>query len=646
VCGITGANAACPDSRVGEVVLALTRKLAHRGPDGEGFWRADRDGGELCSEAALQAPAVCALGHRRLAIVDLEGGSQPMSNEDGSVWVSFNGEIYNQHGLRRELERRGHSFGTQCDTEVLVHGWEEWGEGLFGKLNGIFAFALADARRDEVLLVRDPVGVKPLYLGVSGGLTWWASELAAASDSGYTSGRLSLDALKLFLVFRYVPSPLTIFEDAWKVPPAHFVRLRADSAGLEPVFVPYRAEVRSSLEPRTRAEWRHALVEGLEAAVRRQLMADVPLASLLSGGVDSSLVTQLMAEQLPYVPQTFGIGFDGDGRRSEALAARRAAGELGVPHCSTVVSDAEYLQAWPAALAELGEPIANSGALLVRMLCAEVARTHKVALAGQGADEPLGGYPRHVVERLRPLGSLVPRAGAMVIARGFGPDSGERLRRALAAPSRLDRYVEIFSIVPAPEVDELIPDGRPALELARESVGRWLAEGEPEDTVNELLRIDARMSLADDLLLVADHFSMRSSVELRVPFLDLELLELVERMPGRYKISALGERKWLYRSAARGRLPRALARRVCGPGSRVGAKRGFSAPLERLFTAGDGAVTAEEQWAQPLVRHLSNGAVSAAAGETGRRRSLLYSLATWLAVNPGASRTSGVVAVP
>jgi asparagine synthase (glutamine-hydrolysing) len=638
MCGIAGSVSREPDGATGASVLSATRALAHRGPDGEGFWRLAGDRFGLCSPDDLAEPAEIVLGHRRLSIVDLEGGAEPMENEDGSVWVVFNGEIYNHAELRRELEGLGHRYRTKCDAETLVHGWEEWREELFGRLNGIYAFAIADVRRREVVLVRDPMGVKPLYVGVSDGRTWFASELGAAAEADLLSKRLSADALKLFLTFRLIPSPYTIDAQAWKLPPGTYVRLARDNAGKEPRFHPFSSRIRSSAAPQGREEWGEALISELDRAVARQLMADVPVASLLSGGVDSSLVTQMMAAHLPYPPQTFGIGFRSEGASNEALAAQRAASELGVPHDSTVLEDEEYVNAWPSVLRQLGEPIGNSSALLVRMICERVGRSHKVVLCGQGADEPLGGYPRHMTERLYRLGRLWPSLSRVVTRRAFGEESAVRLDRALAARDRIDRYVQIFSVLPGKEVDKLVRGATATTsELARAAVERWVDPQGSGDPVNDLLRVDTRLSLTDDLLIVADHCAMRSSVELRVPFLDLAMLELVERMPSRYKVSFLGERKWLYRRAAARHLPPELARRLCPPTKRFERKRGFSSPLAQWFDTQEGLLADHELWARPLLDlpELSAEGVEAALGSVGspglsRRRSVLYALAQWL----------------
>src|SRR6478672_8961390 len=260
MCGICGIASPVESTEIGPACLALTRRLRHRGPDGEGFLRLSPIANGLCAHEELREPASLVVGHRRLSIVDLAGGSQPMANETETVWVTFNGEIYNHLELRRELLHCGHRFQTHADTEVLVHGWEEWGEGLFGRLNGIFALALVDTDTEEVVLARDPVGVKPLYVGRSDRLVWWSSELGPAKNVGLVSTPVSTDALKLFLTFRFIPSPYTIFQDVWKLPPGHLVRLRALSRFGRPSFVPFEQNVRSSADPRTTNEWREAIL--------------------------------------------------------------------------------------------------------------------------------------------------------------------------------------------------------------------------------------------------------------------------------------------------------------------------------------------------------------------------------------------------
>ncbi len=659
MCGIAGAITASPHPRVVDTVKRLTAALAHRGPDGEFFWsascgleagRPDAGGAGRVRRDSLPAAATVAFGHRRLAIVDLATGDQPLCNEDGSVWVCYNGEIYNAPELRRELEAEGHRFATQADTEVLVHGWESWREALFARLNGIFAFALYDARAEAVWLVRDPVGVKPLYYGVRDGLTWWSSELDAAHRCGLAREELNVDALKLYLTFRFVPSPATIRQDAWKLPPGHFVKLAPGSAAAAPELRRYQTRVVSAADPRGRDQWCDALMEELGRAVSRQLMSDVPVGALLSGGVDSSLITSMMTASLPAPPQTFGIGFRSHGAASETRGAALAAAELGVPHVSIEVEDAEYISAWPASFASSGEPIANSSSLLLRLLCERVGKTHKVVLTGQGADEPLGGYPRHAALRLQALGRFAPRLSARITQAVLGSDSGARLARVLRSRDRIERFAEIFTVIPAEDVDRLLPGtGAPTRELARAAIARWLPADAGADALNALLRTDRCLSLSDDLLLVADRESMASSVELRVPFLDLALLDLMERMPSRYKVSWLGERKWLYRRGAARRLPRELARRLLSPAARMGRKQGFTTPVERWFQTGSGDLDPSADWLSGLrgIGALRSGPTEAFVADRqkaggARQLALLFALSQWAAGNaPGRDDRRG-----
>jgi asparagine synthase (glutamine-hydrolysing) len=269
---------------------------------------------------------------------------------------------------------------------------------------------------------------------------------------------------------------------------------------------------------------------------------------------------------------------------------------------------------------------------MLHAICAEVGRTHKVALCGQGADELLGGYPRHVAERIYHLGRRTPAIAGRAASRFFGADGAERARRLLAADDRLNRYVEIFAHVPPPEVDQLLPGGD-THELARSSIAQWADSDTPDDSLNELLRIDARMSLADDLLVVADLCSMYASVELRVPFLDLAFVELVERMPSRYKVGGLGSRKRLYAEAAAARLPAASRKRLERSLRPWGRKRGFSPPLGNSFIA----ETAHDS-ARPLVESglFAGGSVTHALDRGGRRRDVLLALASWFSAHEPA----------
>lgn len=570
MCGISGILGTAAGHDAGPALERLTTALAHRGPDGAGYrYLAGRRAG---------------LGHRRLSIVDLVCGDQPMRNEDGSVWLVYNGEIYNHLALRAELERAGHQFRTHADTEVVIHGWEEWGRGVLERLNGIYAFALFDGRAGagEVWLARDPIGAKPLYVGRHDGVAWFASELSAAREAGVVDETIRPGAIDEYLVYRFVPAPGTMFRNTWKLPPGHSCRISLDHPLADPVFEPFLTRFAPPVTPRTQGEWEEALRDGLQASVRRQLMSDVPVGSLLSGGVDSTVVTRLMCDGLATPPQAFAIGFTDPGAPDELGAARRAAAALRVPLDEVAVTEREYLERWPAQIRAMGEPVANSGVLLLGMLCERVGRTHKVVLTGQGADEPLGGYPRHAAERLAGVLRLLSPVLSRLPEGLAASDRVARLRRLAAEPDEARRFAETLAVFGPAEAAALTGHGLDPDALVA-PVRRWLPEANGGDSLNRLLQTDARLSLADDLLTIADRTSMQSSVELRVPFLDLEFLALVDRMPSRYKVSALGERKWLYRRAIGPLLPQGLRRELLGSRARLGRKLGFSTPLDRWF---------------------------------------------------------------
>ena len=632
MCGIAGLATSSPDAERTVQAFTATRSLHHRGPDETRLLTVADGTANVVDLDAEPLPADIIAGSCRLSIIDLEGGHQPIANESSTIWVTYNGEIYNHLELRRELEARGHRFRTHADTEVLVHGFEEWDVDLFPRLNGIFAFAIIDLTKREVVLGRDPLGVKPLYAGTNEDTTWWSSELAAAADAGLADGPMSSDAIRLFLTFRFVPSPFAVRERAWKLPPASFVRLPVGEAGRPPRIESYTPRIRSHFEPRSRRDWRDAIGAELEAAVTRQLMSDVPLASLLSGGVDSTLTTYFMRSHLPAAPESFAIGFSSDGVDNETLQAAAAADELGVPLHARVLEDRDYAREWSALVPRFGEPTANTSSAMLHAICADVGRTHKVALCGQGADELLGGYPRHVAERVYRLGRRMPAVAGLAASRFFGEDGAERVRRLLATDDRLDRYVEIFAHRTPSEVDARVPGGS-THELARSVVARWASPVPPEDALNELLRVDARMSLADDLLMVADLCSMYESVELRVPFLDLAFVELVERMPSRYKISPLGVRKRLYGDAAAALLPAASRRRLEPSLRPWRRKRGFSPPRGNPFV--DATSTDP---ARPLVESglFAHDAAARTLARGGRRRDVLLAFGSWLSAHEAA----------
>ena len=409
-----------------------------------------------------------ALGHRRLSIVDLALGSQPMANEDGLLWLVFNGEIYNHLNLRSRLVTCGHVFRTNSDSEVLLHGYEEWGAALFGQLNGIFALALFDGRRGpgEVVLVRDPVGAKPLYLGRSKSGWWFASELDAARTARPRSR------------WRFSPRPSTTSScTASSRLPAPRTEmsgscLRDTTAGCR--LENRRASQRLSRTSRTSSPHQFLVVRASgkrpspESSSRRRCGGNSCLTyrwgSLLSGGVDSTLVTHEMMRRVS--PQTFAIGFAEAPHGGELMLARRAASVLGVPIREVAISEADYLEGWLRQSATLGEPISNTGMSLVGILCKSVRQTHKVVLTGQGADEPLGGYARHVAERVYPWLRPFRAPVSLMPERLLQSDRMARLRRVVGSPDQGRRFAEILAVFGLAEVAALSKTPTDPTELA------------------------------------------------------------------------------------------------------------------------------------------------------------------------------------
>src|SRR4051794_11350174 len=400
MCGIAGIHAPGGDADA-QLVAAMTGRLVHRGPDGEGFH---------------QGPEI-ALGNRRLAIIDPEHGHQPLFNEDGQVVVVFNGELYNHADLRAGLEARGHRLRSGSDGEVIPHLYEEEGPRFVERLNGIFAIALWDARARTLHLARDQFGVKPLYWARVNGRMSFASEVRALLADPAIPRQVDLEAIDHFLSFRFIPSPLTGLRAVRKLRPATVV-----SSGPDGV-----SELEYATEPPApRRRDRRQLVadyrEAFERAVTRQMMSDVPIGVMLSGGVDSGAVCAVMARHAPLV-RAYTVGFTGAGQDvNEIEAARETAELLGAEHHAVTVSEEQYLESLPGAMLTVEEPIGTTSALGVRYVADLMAADVKVALTGQGADEPLGGYARHRGARLAGLLRRVP--GARALARALPTPAG------------------------------------------------------------------------------------------------------------------------------------------------------------------------------------------------------------------------------
>ena len=622
MCGIAGIYA--PGGEVAEELLrAMTAAVVHRGPDGEGHHLEPGIG----------------LGMRRLAIIDPAHGHQPLYNEERDVVVVFNGEIYNHREVRRGLEQRGHRMSSGSDGEVLPHLYEERGERFVDDLNGIFAVALWDRKARTLHLARDKFGVKPLYLSEGDGRASFASELRSLLVDPAIPRELDYAAIDQFLTFRFTPAPRTLLRAVRKVPPATVVSIGPDGT---------RERTYWAGEMTNRRRDRRNLVEeyqaAFERAVVRQMMSDVPIALMLSGGVDSGAIAAVMAQHSSRV-HTFTVGFTEGGDTDETKLAEETARRFGTDHESQVLSPDEYLALLPESLRMLEEPVGSTSALAPHFV-ARLIRPHApVALSGQGADEPLGGYWRHLgtklTQRLRPLAPLASAGEPLLVRAG-----GERARRGVGAlrDDDLELLMATYEVVPSDAKARLysaafrerLDGSRPGDEVER--LRRRVAHLEP---LAQMLYVDTRFWLPHELLLIADKTTMAASVELRVPFLDEDLVALVETMHSSQKVRGLS-RKSLHKRAMLKWLPREVVyRKERGWATPMsGWLRDELRPLTEEVLLGDGEL-GRELFEEAELRRLIDDHRSGAADYT-RNLFCLLSLGLWhreLARPPQAAST-------
>jgi asparagine synthase (glutamine-hydrolysing) len=553
MCGIAGTFAF--DGRAADRALlqAMGDSLAHRGPDGEGFL----------------ADGPVGIAHRRLSILDLEGGAQPMTTRDGGAFLAFNGEIYNFVELREELQRRGHPFETASDTEVILHLYEERGPACVEALRGMFAFALWDPRLGRLFLARDRVGIKPLYLYQDDRVLVFASEIKAILLHPEVPRDLDLQGLSDFLTYQYIPAPRTAFAGIRKLPPATV--LLADRGG---VTTRRYWSLPETDGERTEAAWREELVSTVEEAVRIHLRSDVPVGALLSGGIDSSLVVALAAPAAAGPLRTFTIGFE-DASFSEAGFARQVAERYGTRHVEHRL-EPRRVEEIPSLLAHFDEPFGDPSAVPTSLIAGIAARDVKVCLSGDGGDEAFAGYDVYPKARDLALLDFLPASLRRTLIRPIEsrvpewmPGKG-LLRLMQAGPA--DRYAEMMGGVdPGIRAWLLHPDFFRTLttEHPFDLFRRLHSSIDAPDEVARLQRLDVATYLPDDILVKADRMSMLHSLELRVPLLDHKVLELAFRMPTSLKLRGRQGKRILRRTFADRFPPRLLER----------PKQGFGLPL-------------------------------------------------------------------
>lgn len=554
MCGICGQYRYISDAGVREEdIREMMESIAHRGPDDEGFYISGSLG----------------LGFRRLSIIDLNTGHQPMSDREGTIWVVFNGEIYNFKDLREELKTHGHVFRTKSDTEVIVYGYRQWGIKVLDRLNGMFAIAIWDEPRRKLILARDAMGIKPLYYALEDGTLYFGSEVRAVLAGSKKRVRVDAVAVNLFLRYRYTPSPFTVFSGIRKLASGELLTVEN---GIAKISRWYRYVPRPHPRMLSAESATERLLELYSLAVKRHLISDVPLGLLLSGGIDSGLLLGLMRLYGNSWP-TFTVGYGTSFKDDEIEDAARTAKLFSADNVTVMLDHNTFEKALPKIVQTLEEPVASSSIVPMYFVC-ERARQHvKVALIGQGPDELFGGYIRHLGIRYGFYWRNVPKGVRSMLELGINAmQRSESLKRgvyALSISDRLRRYQHVFSIIPGETVDNLFRDGLLPKGSGDEILNCWrdlipIIRNLDDFTGFQVLEL--RSSLPDELLMYADKMSMIHSLEVRVPYLDREIVEYVLRLGPEFKVRNC-IRKWLHRRACRKFLPKSVINRK---------KRGFA----------------------------------------------------------------------
>ena len=532
----------------------MARALVHRGPDDEGYY----------------VSGALGLGFRRLSIIDLEGGHQPMSDQQKSVWVVFNGEIYNFHELRHELEGLGHEFRTRSDTEVIIHGYKQWGFEVLNRLNGMFGLAIWDENQKQLILARDAAGIKLVYYRVESGTVLFGSELRAVLAVLPERPEVDMTALNLFLRYRYTPSPLTLYKGIRKLAPATMAVFK-NGAWREERW--YRIQPRLFPTPKSDTDMVEELLDVYKRALKRHLISDVPVGLLLSGGIDSGLLLGLMSLYGASWP-TYTVGYGKSAYKDDELSdAAETARIFSARNVPVELTQDTFEQSLPNIVSVLEEPIAASSIVPMYFVCERACHDVKVALVGQGPDELWGGYTRHLGVHYGSYWRNIPDWLRRGVESGINRlPRNETLKRGLYSLNiepRMQRYQNVFSIMPGGAVDSLFRENL-LLQGAGDQICEFWRDLEPEmqgtDELGGFQVLEIRSSLPDELLMYADKLSMAHGLEVRVPYLDKEVVEYAQRLPASFKVR-LGQRKWLHRRVCEKFLPPTILRRK---------KRGFA----------------------------------------------------------------------
>jgi len=567
MCGICGVVGRADE----QLIRNMLARIAHRGPDDEGAYVAETSVGQRVG-----------LGHRRLSIIDLSSaGHEPMPDATGRIWLTYNGEIYNFKTLRRELESLGHSFKSNTDAEVIIYAYIEWGRECVERFNGMFAFAIWDSRDESLFIARDRVGIKPLYYADTPAGFAFASEIKALLAIPGMQRTVDLAALDQFMTFLWTPGTNTAFSGVFKLPPAHYLVYRDGSTELTEYW-DLKFEEDESL---SESEWIERVREQVSRSVSSQLLADVPLGAFLSGGVDSSSIVALMSSLSDLKPTTYTFGFRNEDLRYDILEDdvkyARIAGELFDTDYHEALLEPRVMELLPKLVYHMDDPVADPAILTSYLICRSAREQLTVLLSGMGGDEVFAGYPRHSAVRIAEAYNMIPQFLSRPVVDALpGARPGrltalfrntKKLARSAALPER-ERYLGFGTYFTEAEKSELYTGelARAALEFdAYAEHQRYFDRVADEDFINQMLYVDMKTFLPCLNLNYTDKTSMATSMEVRVPLLDHELIELAARIPAALKLKGLTG-KYILKRAAEAWLPREIIRRK---------KAGFSAPV-------------------------------------------------------------------
>jgi asparagine synthase (glutamine-hydrolysing) len=531
----------------------MTKSIIHRGPDDEGYYIAGQLG----------------LGFRRLSIIDLAGGHQPMSDAKESVWVVFNGEIYNFPQLKRDLEAFGHVFRTTSDTEVIIHGYKQWGVDVLNHLNGMFGLAIWDTQKSRLIIARDPFGIKLVYYKIEAGQVLFGSEIRPILAATNEKPDVDPESLNLFLRYRYTPSPYTIYQGIRKLAPGTMLTFEDGNYVLQRW---YRYKPVPFSPMKTVSEAQGELAELYKQSIKRHLLSDVPVGLLLSGGVDSGLLLALM-NLYGKSWRTYTVGYGSSFADDELTDAEETAAMFSSRHTPVRLGRKTFEEALPSIVSCLEEPIASSSIVPMYFVCQRARQDVKVALMGQGPDELFGGYRRHFGVRYGALWEGLPKWLRSSVASAITAlPRNETLKRgaySLDTPNRMRRYQNVLSLLPGDRIDGLFADSLLQLNAGDKILDCWqdLAELSTEtDELGGFQFVELRSTLPDELLMYADKLSMAHGLEVRVPYLDKEIVEYVERLSANFKVRNWSP-KWLHRRVCQAFLPKTILHRK---------KRGFA----------------------------------------------------------------------